>query len=60
LAVVKKRSGQHEKSIREYKLESGRGIRIGPPLTAFQGVLSGVPVFRGAREQIIEEADGVR
>lgn len=59
LAVVKKRSGQHGKSIREYKLESGRGIRIGPPLKAFQGVLSGVPVFRGDSEQIIEPSDGV-
>src|SRR5947209_1420228 len=60
LAVVKKRSGQHEKSIREYKLESGRGIRMGPRLKAFQGVLSGVPVFRGASKQIIEQSDGVR
>ena len=60
VAVVKKRSGQHEKSIREYKLESGRGIRIGPPLKAFQGLLSAVPVFRGRSEHIIEPSDNVR
>jgi hypothetical protein len=28
VAVVKKRSGHHEKSIREFKLKSGRGIRM--------------------------------
>jgi circadian clock protein KaiC len=60
LAVVKKGSGRHEKTIREYKKESGRGIRIGPPLKAFQGVLSGVPVFLVGSEQIIEQSDGVR
>jgi circadian clock protein KaiC len=57
LAVVKKRSGHHEKTIREFKLESGKGIRIGRPLKEFQGVLSGVPVFRGATHHILKEAD---
>jgi circadian clock protein KaiC len=57
LAIIKKRSGHHEKTIREFKLESGTGIRIGAPLKAFQGVLSGVPVFQGAPQQIMKEAD---
>jgi circadian clock protein KaiC len=57
LAVVKKRSGHHEKTIREFKLESGVGIRIGPPLTAFRGVLSGVPIFHGAAQQIMKASD---
>jgi circadian clock protein KaiC len=54
LAVVKKRSGYHEKTIREFKLESGRGIRIGEPIKEFQGVLSGVPVFIGQAGQIMK------
>jgi circadian clock protein KaiC len=54
LAVVKKRSGHHEKTIREFKLESGHGIRIGEPIREFQGVLSGVPVFSGQAAQMMK------
>jgi circadian clock protein KaiC len=60
LALVKKRSGHHEKTIREFKLEAGQGIRIGPPLRQFQGVLTGVPVFHGAAGQIMKETDAGR
>lgn len=51
LSVIKKRSGHHEKTIRELNLESGRGLRIGPPLKQFHGVMSGVPRFNGSTEQ---------
>jgi circadian clock protein KaiC len=54
LAVVKKRSGSHEKTIREFKLESGKGIRIGEPLKEFRGVLSGVPVFTGSEQKMMK------
>lgn len=53
LSVIKKRSGYHEKTIREFKLESGKGIRIGPPLKEFQGVLTGVPRFRGTAGEMM-------
>jgi circadian clock protein KaiC len=42
VSVVKKRSGHHERSIRELRLEPGR-IRVGEPLRGFQGILTGVP-----------------
>jgi circadian clock protein KaiC len=58
VVMVKKRTGHHEKIIREFKLEHGRGIRIGPPLRDFRGILSGVPVFSGAKEQIMRNTDG--
>ncbi|PYL47642.1 MAG: circadian clock protein KaiC [Verrucomicrobia bacterium] len=58
VAVVKKRSGPHEKTIREFKLERGQGVRVGQPLREFQGVLSGMPVFRGAAEEIMPATDG--
>lgn len=45
ISVVKKRSGPHEKTIRELRLESS-GISVGEPLTEFHGVLTGVPVFK--------------
>jgi circadian clock protein KaiC len=42
LSVIKKRTGRHEHTIRELFIESG-GIRVGPTLDAFRGVLTGVP-----------------
>ncbi len=46
ISVLKKRSGPHEKTIRELRLESG-GIIVGESLTEFHGVLTGVPVYKG-------------
>jgi circadian clock protein KaiC len=54
ITVVKKRSGGHEKTIREFKLVSGKGIIIGEPLKQFQGVLTGVPSFHGSEKQIMK------
>jgi circadian clock protein KaiC len=54
IAVVKKRSGAHEKTIREFKLVSGKGIVIGEPLKQFQGVLTGLPIFHGNEKQIMK------
>lgn len=46
LAVVKKRGGAHERTIREYRF-SKSGISVGEPLREFQGVLRGVPDYVG-------------
>jgi circadian clock protein KaiC len=46
ISVVKKRTGRHEDTIREYRID-GNGISLGPPLVEFQGVLRGVPVIVG-------------
>lgn len=54
ISVVKKRSGPHEDTIREYGLGSG-GIKIGQPLAAFHGVLTGVPTFRGVEGTLMTE-----
>ncbi len=54
VAMVKKRSGHHEKAIREFKLASGKGIVVGEPLRRFQGVLAGVPIFRGSQKQMMK------
>ena len=42
LSVVKMRGGDHERSIRELRMRSGR-IRVGEPLRDYTGVLTGVP-----------------
>jgi circadian clock protein KaiC len=43
ISVVKKRTGTHERTIREMNLSS-KGVRIGEPLRSLRGVLSGIPV----------------
>jgi circadian clock protein KaiC len=49
ISVVKKRTGAHESTIREYQLGS-RGLTFGEPLSGFQGVLRGVPVLVGTAD----------
>jgi circadian clock protein KaiC len=46
VSVVKKRSGNHERMIREFKVGKG-GLIVGSPLSEFQGVLTGVPTYVG-------------
>jgi circadian clock protein KaiC len=46
LSVVKKRSGNHEHTIREFQLSS-QGIALGPPLSGFSGIFSGTPRYTG-------------
>ena len=48
LAVLKKRVGEHERSLRELTFQPGR-ILVGRPLSAFRGVLTGVPEFIGEK-----------
>ena len=46
ISVVKKRSGPHERTIRELFLRQGQ-VSVGKPLNQFEGVLTGVPRFLG-------------
>jgi circadian clock protein KaiC len=50
VAVTKKRSGEHELTLRELQMSSSRGIFVGEPLHEFQGVLTGVPAYHGQWE----------
>ncbi|MEA2711027.1 MAG: circadian clock protein KaiC, partial [Phycisphaerales bacterium] len=47
LSVVKKRTGPHERTIREMMIVPDKGIRVGEPLIDFQGILTGVPTLVG-------------
>jgi len=47
LSVVKKRSGNHEHTIREFRLTHA-GISLGPPLKNFEGIFSGNPRYTGS------------
>jgi circadian clock protein KaiC len=42
LSVIKRRSGPHERTIRELVFGNG-AISVGDPLSEFHGVLTGVP-----------------
>ena len=52
VSVVKKRSGDHERTIRESRVQQG-GLHVGPPLREFQGVLTGVPSFVGSTQDLL-------
>jgi len=54
ISAVKKRTGAHEDTIREFRI-SKRGITLGRPLEDFQGVLRGVPTYMGKREPLMDE-----
>lgn len=56
ISVVKKRSGDHERTIRECKIQKG-GLFVGKPLREFHGVLTGVPEFTGTAA-LLEEGNG--
>jgi circadian clock protein KaiC len=51
ISVFKKRSGPHERTIREFGL-SDAGIFVGAPLENFQGLLTGIPVYAGGPEPL--------
>jgi circadian clock protein KaiC len=54
MSIIKKRTGPHEPTIREYRI-GNRGLTIGAPLAEFQGVLRGVPVYVGENNPLLEE-----
>ncbi|MDQ6871834.1 MAG: AAA family ATPase [Gemmatimonadota bacterium] len=54
ISVVKKRSGDHERTIREYKVQKG-GLLVGEPLREFQGVLTGVPHYTGGAAPLLAD-----
>jgi circadian clock protein KaiC len=56
ISVVKTRTTNHERTIREFRVDAG-GVSIGPPLRDFQGVLTGVPVYSGDPAPLLDMKD---
>jgi circadian clock protein KaiC len=56
VSVIKKRTGAHEATIREYRIDN-RGLTIGEPLDGFQGVLRGVPTYVGEGRPLLDGSD---
>ena len=59
ISVLKKRSGTHEDTIREYQLTSD-GIKLGPPLTEFSGILTGSPTYTGPSKPLMPHQNDER
>lgn len=58
ISVIKRRTGVHELTIREYQLFPHR-MRVGPPLLELQGVLTGVPTYTGPQETLMAGSHNV-
>ena len=52
ISVIKKRTGFHETTIREFTITNA-GLTMGEPLAGFHGVLRGVPNYTGNQETLI-------
>jgi len=57
VSVIKKRTGRHEEAIREFRI-CDTGLKVGKPLTEFQGVLRGVPTFVGNAGPLLTANEG--
>jgi len=47
ISVFKKRTGPHERTIRELRIDAN-GVHVGEPLRNFRGIMTGVPIYQGA------------
>ena len=56
ISVLKKRTGAHEPTIREYRIDK-KGLRVGEPLRQFSGILTGVPAYHGESEDLLEQRE---
>ena len=54
LSIIKSRVARHESAIREFRL-GAQGLSIGSPLKDFEGVMRGIPAYRGAQPMMMDE-----
>jgi circadian clock protein KaiC len=57
ISVTKKRNTGHERLIREMQIGGPDTIQVGDPLTQFHGVLTGVPRYKGAVDQLFPQTN---
>ena len=53
ISIVKKRTGGHEPTIREYRIDKN-GVRVGAALRQFRGILTGAPNYVGDSGDLLE------
>jgi circadian clock protein KaiC len=54
VSIIKKRTGRHEETIREFRITE-RGLSLGGPLEEFQGILRGVPTYVGSMNPLLAQ-----
>jgi circadian clock protein KaiC len=54
ISVLKKRTGGHEPTIREFRIDK-MGVRVGEPLRHFSGILKGTPTYAGRTDALLEK-----
>ncbi len=54
IAVIKKRTGYHEESLREFRVAKG-GVVVGKVLKEFKGIFSGIPSYLGNVADIMKD-----
>jgi circadian clock protein KaiC len=52
ITAIKSRTAQNERTIREFRLSSGRGLQVGEPIVGFEGVVGGAVRYRGATRML--------
>ena len=57
ISVIKTRTSDHERSIREFKIGLD-GITIGEPIRNFSSILSGTPVYSPSNDELMPLAGG--
>ena len=56
IGVFKKRTGPHERALRELSITTS-GVRVGAPLSDFRGIMTGVPEYLGKTPGLQIEED---
>jgi circadian clock protein KaiC len=59
IMVIKSRTAHHALTIHELLMQSS-GIEIGAPLAGFEGILTGLPSYRGDTEMLVAADDAAR
>ena len=54
VSVFKKRTGPHERSLRELRI-TDKGVQVGEPLCDFRGIMTGVPQYDGQSPRLLDE-----
>jgi circadian clock protein KaiC len=55
--VIKSRTNDHLRTMHEFRLSSGHGIQVGEALENFEGILTGLPTYRGSTQMLGPDAD---
>jgi circadian clock protein KaiC len=57
ITALKSRVANNDRGIREFRLSDLAGVQIGDPLSALEGVLTGLPVYSGSTQMMSSDAE---